>query len=153
MWKFRLNHIVFFCSHGLFPCECLDLSGQIGYSLSLDCIRENPCSDLPKSGFILERNMHFVVANIVTPLTQSREVSFVTLWGGRRVKYFVSLGICSAKCLLNCFLFDVCAPSVQAAESLPCVWVKVSFLGHQFSALRAFHPMPCYVQRGLHFLD
>ncbi|CAL1148547.1 unnamed protein product, partial [Cladocopium goreaui] len=40
--------------------------------------------------FILERNMHFVVANIVTPLTQSKGVSFVTLWGGRRVDYFVS---------------------------------------------------------------
>ncbi|CAL1173608.1 unnamed protein product [Cladocopium goreaui] len=40
--------------------------------------------------FILERNMHFVVANIVTPLTQSKGVSFVALWGGRRVDYFVS---------------------------------------------------------------
>jgi hypothetical protein len=44
-------------------------------------------------GFILERNMHFVVANIVMPLTQSKRISFVTLWGGRRVDYFVSLGI------------------------------------------------------------
>ncbi|CAL1156744.1 unnamed protein product [Cladocopium goreaui] len=40
--------------------------------------------------FILERNMHFVVANIVMPLTQSKRISFVTLWGGRRVDYFVS---------------------------------------------------------------
>ena len=48
---------------------------------------------MSKSGFILERNMHFVVANIVTPLTQSKGVSFVALWGGRRVDYFVSLGI------------------------------------------------------------
>eukprot|EP00913_Durusdinium_trenchii_P017245 g16215.t1 len=40
--------------------------------------------------FILERNMHFVVANIVRPLTQSKGVSFVTLWGGRQVDYFVS---------------------------------------------------------------
>ncbi|CAL1156681.1 unnamed protein product [Cladocopium goreaui] len=43
--------------------------------------------------FILERNMHFVVANIVRPLTaltQSKGVSFVSLWGGRRVDYFVS---------------------------------------------------------------
>ena len=36
--------------------------------------------------------MHFVVANIVRPLTQSKGVSFVTLWGGRQVDYFVSLG-------------------------------------------------------------
>eukprot|EP00435_Cladocopium_sp_Y103_P002100 s757_g1.t1 len=40
--------------------------------------------------FILERNMHFVVANIVKPLTQSKGVSFVSLWGGRQVDYFVS---------------------------------------------------------------
>ena len=52
------------------------------------------CPNLCKSGFILERNMHFVVANIVTPLTQSKGVSFVTLWGGRRVDYFVSLDHC-----------------------------------------------------------
>eukprot|EP00913_Durusdinium_trenchii_P020421 g19185.t1 len=40
--------------------------------------------------FILERNMHFVVANVVRPLTQSKGVSFVTLWGGKQVDYFVS---------------------------------------------------------------
>ncbi|CAK8987616.1 unnamed protein product, partial [Durusdinium trenchii] len=40
--------------------------------------------------FILERNMHFVVANIVRPLTCDKQVSFVTLWGGRQVDYFVS---------------------------------------------------------------
>ena len=41
--------------------------------------------------------MHFVVANIVRPLTaltQSKGVSFVSLWGGRRVDYFVSLDHC-----------------------------------------------------------
>ena len=58
-------------------------------------VGENFRSNVSKSGFILERNMHFVVANIVTPLTQSKGVSFVTLWGGRRVDYFVSLGIFS----------------------------------------------------------
>ena len=36
--------------------------------------------------------MHFVVANVVRPLTQSKGVSFVTLWGGRQVDYFVLLG-------------------------------------------------------------
>ena len=36
--------------------------------------------------------MHFVVANIVRPLTCDKQVSFVTLWGGRQVDYFVSLG-------------------------------------------------------------
>eukprot|EP00438_Fugacium_kawagutii_P022771 Skav200416 [mRNA] locus=scaffold3377:5448:9919:+ [translate_table: standard] len=41
-------------------------------------------------GFILAYNMHFVVSNIVRPLTKSKGVSFVTLWGGRRVDYFVS---------------------------------------------------------------
>eukprot|EP00438_Fugacium_kawagutii_P036119 Skav236838 [mRNA] locus=scaffold1027:112086:122184:+ [translate_table: standard] len=40
--------------------------------------------------FILESNMHFVVANIVKPLTKSKQVSFVSLWGGRQVDYFVS---------------------------------------------------------------
>ncbi|CAL1141141.1 unnamed protein product [Cladocopium goreaui] len=34
--------------------------------------------------------MHFVVANIVRPLTQSKRVSFVSLWGGRQLDYFVS---------------------------------------------------------------
>ena len=43
--------------------------------------------------------MHFVVANIVTPLTQSKGVSFVTLWGGRRVDYFVSLDHCFWQCV------------------------------------------------------
>eukprot|EP00438_Fugacium_kawagutii_P023264 Skav224629 [mRNA] locus=scaffold1903:88342:89974:+ [translate_table: standard] len=45
---------------------------------------------LMKKSFILEYNMHFVVANLVRPLTKSKGVSFVTLWGGRRVDYFVS---------------------------------------------------------------
>ncbi|CAK9116133.1 unnamed protein product [Durusdinium trenchii] len=40
--------------------------------------------------FILERNMHFVVANIVRPLACNKRESFVTLWGGRQVDYFVS---------------------------------------------------------------
>ncbi|CAL1141939.1 unnamed protein product [Cladocopium goreaui] len=56
--------------------------------------------------FILERNMHFVVANIVRPLTQSKGVSFVSLWGGRQVDYFVSHSwgtsfphfVCSIQC-------------------------------------------------------
>jgi len=40
--------------------------------------------------FILDRNMHFVVSNIVRPLTCDRQVSFVSLWGARQVDYFVS---------------------------------------------------------------
>ena len=48
--------------------------------------------------------MHFVVANIVRPLTQSKRVSFVSLWGGRQVDYFVSLGMLLAKLFLKCFL-------------------------------------------------
>ena len=35
--------------------------------------------------------MHFIVANIVTPLTSQRQTSFVGLWGGRKVDYFVCL--------------------------------------------------------------
>ena len=35
--------------------------------------------------------MHFIVANIVMPLTRKKEVSFVALWGGRPVDYFVLL--------------------------------------------------------------
>eukprot|EP00438_Fugacium_kawagutii_P014363 Skav231769 [mRNA] locus=scaffold739:186093:196299:- [translate_table: standard] len=41
-------------------------------------------------GFIWEYNMHFVVSNLVRPLTKSKQVSFVDLWGGRRGDYFVS---------------------------------------------------------------
>eukprot|EP00438_Fugacium_kawagutii_P007690 Skav213155 [mRNA] locus=scaffold31:72343:75091:- [translate_table: standard] len=41
-------------------------------------------------GFIWEYNMHFVVSNLVRPLTKSKQISFVDLWGGRRVDYFVS---------------------------------------------------------------
>eukprot|EP00438_Fugacium_kawagutii_P014350 Skav202499 [mRNA] locus=scaffold32:146273:151503:- [translate_table: standard] len=41
-------------------------------------------------GFILEYNMHFVVSNLVRPLTKSKQIAFVDLWGGRRVDYFVS---------------------------------------------------------------
>ena len=54
-------------------------------------LHEN-AAQIPHRGFILERDMHFVVANIVKPLTESKEVSFVTLWGGRQVDYFVPLG-------------------------------------------------------------
>ncbi|CAE7594077.1 pmpB [Symbiodinium natans] len=43
-----------------------------------------------QSFILLDRNMHFVVANIVRPLTRSQQVSFVSLWGGREVSYFVS---------------------------------------------------------------
>ena len=40
--------------------------------------------------FLLERNMHFVVANIVKPLTEKRQTSFVSLLQGKSVSYFVS---------------------------------------------------------------
>ncbi|CAE7462267.1 unnamed protein product, partial [Symbiodinium sp. CCMP2456] len=40
--------------------------------------------------FVLERNMHFVVANIVEPLTEKRQTSFVSLLQGKPVSYFVS---------------------------------------------------------------
>ena len=56
------------------------------------------------------------------------------------------------KVVLNMFeLFssNVCTPSAQTPPSLPYLW-KVPFLGHQFSALCAVHPMPCSVQRGPH---
>ena len=45
------------------------------------------------------------------------------------------------------FPSNICAPSVQAAPSLYGV-LKVPFLGRQLSALRAFHPVPCFVQEG-----
>ena len=59
------------------------------------------------------------------------------------------------KVVLNMFeLFssNVCTPSAQTPPSLPYLW-KVPFLGHQFSALCAVHPVPCAVQRGPHFWD
>ena len=40
--------------------------------------------------FLLDRNMHFVVSNIVLPLTAKKKVSFVDLLGSRRVDFFVS---------------------------------------------------------------
>ena len=117
-------------------------------------------SNLPKSGYILERNMHFVVANIVTPLTQSKGVSFVTLWGGRRVDYFVPLDPFFGKFLnMMCFisfqgLCSLCPILLQNASlAFLCVLGKVPFLGHQFSALCAVHSVPCAVQRGPQFLD
>ena len=79
-------------------------------------------------GFLLERNMHFVVANIVVPLTQSKGVSFVTLWGGRKVDYFVRLGrICGPllfrKLALNCFTSRISVYSLynSCCPSLPCL--------------------------------
>eukprot|EP00435_Cladocopium_sp_Y103_P068799 s64_g32.t1 len=39
---------------------------------------------------LLTRNMHFVVSNIVRPLTHKTQSSFVSLWGGKAVDYFVS---------------------------------------------------------------
>ena len=42
--------------------------------------------------FILDRNMHFVVNNIVRPLTCDRQVSFVSLWGGRQAGVSKNLG-------------------------------------------------------------
>ena len=104
--------------------------------------------------------MHFVVANIVTPLTQSKGVSFVTLWGGRRVDYFVSLDHCFRQSF-KADLFPFPPPFIRSLSSsapkrvqcVLCIFGKVPFLGHQFSALRAVHPVPCSVQRGPHFLD
>ena len=40
--------------------------------------------------WILQRNMHYVVSNVVLPLTSNNRSSFVALWGGRPVDYFVS---------------------------------------------------------------
>ena len=40
--------------------------------------------------WILQRNMHYVVSNVVLPLTSKNRSSFVALWGGRPVDYFVS---------------------------------------------------------------
>ena len=40
--------------------------------------------------FILDRNMHFVVSNIVVPLTAKEQVSFASLLGGMPVLFFVS---------------------------------------------------------------
>ena len=57
------------------------------------------------------------------------------------------------KVVFELFSSNVCAPFAQAPPSLPCVLGKVPFLGHELSALRVFHPMPCVVQRGPHFLD
>ena len=89
-------------------------------------------SNVPKSGFILERNMHFVVANIVTPLTQSKGVSFVTLWGGRRVDYFVPLDstiFCWQSFIKKHDVFHILPTFVQslsnpASERAQCICVR-----------------------------
>ena len=57
------------------------------------------------------------------------------------------------KVVFELFSSNVCAPFAQAPPSLHCVLGKVPFLGRQLSALRAFHPVPCSVQRGPHFVD
>ena len=111
--------------------------------------------------------MHFVVANIVRPLTAltPKQRSFLCkslrVAGGWTTLCHLTIALAKVfeivfSCCLNCcFLYfscNICAPSVQAAPSLYGV-LKVPILGRQLSALRAFHPVPCFVQRGPHFLD
>ncbi|CAE7466959.1 pmpB, partial [Symbiodinium pilosum] len=40
-------------------------------------------------GFLLQRNMHYVVGNLVLPLTAQKQCSFVTLCGNKPVDFFV----------------------------------------------------------------
>ena len=40
--------------------------------------------------FLLQRNMHYVVGNLVLPLTSQKQCSFVTLCGNKPVDFFVS---------------------------------------------------------------
>ena len=40
--------------------------------------------------FLLQRNMHYVVGNLVLPLTADKQCSFVTLCGNKAVDFFVS---------------------------------------------------------------
>ena len=95
-------------------------------------VRENTCPNLFNSGFILERNMHFVVANIVRPLTQSKRVSFVSLWGGRQVDYFVSLGMLLAKLFLNCFLPTFVHLLPKPLQASPAFWGRSHSWGTSF---------------------
>ena len=95
-------------------------------------VRENTCPNLFNSGFILERNMHFVVANIVRPLTQSKGVSFVSLWGGRQVDYFVSLGMLLAKLFLNCFLPTFVHLLPKPLQASPAFWGRSHSWGTSF---------------------
>ena len=86
------------------------------------------CWRRSKWGFILERNMHFVVANIVRPLTCNKRVSFVTLWGGRQVDYFVSLGhVSSSGDETNLFWMfarnDVLYTFMYTAHCMLYIWV------------------------------
>lgn len=50
------------------------------------------------SGFIADSNSHFVCSSIVRPLTERKRASFVSLWGGRPVDYFVSLSFSFQLC-------------------------------------------------------
>jgi len=45
--------------------------------------------------FILDRNMHYVVSNIVLPLTEPSKSSFAAIWGRQTVTHFVSHSWCT----------------------------------------------------------
>ena len=108
------------------------------------------CSNVSKPGFILEHNMHFVVANIVTPLTQSKGVSFVTLWGGRRVDYFVSLDHSSWQCFKTLFVSNssnVCAVSVRSCSYMLLLrFVRLGLRSHSWgtSFPHFVHSIQCH---------
>ena len=76
--------------------------------------------------------MHFVVANIVRPLTQSKGASFVSLRGGRQVDYFVSLGMLLAKLILNCFLPTFAYLLPKPLQASPAFWVRSHSWGTSF---------------------
>ena len=76
------------------------------------------CPHLFNSGLILERNMHFVVANIVRPLTQSKGVSFVSLWGWQAGGLLCVTWHAFGKVVFDLFSSNVCAPFVHATPSL-----------------------------------
>ena len=65
-------------------------------------------------------------------LTQSKGVSFVSLWGGRQVDYFVSLGMLLAKLFLKCFLTTFVHLLPKPLQASPAFWGRSHSWGTSF---------------------
>ena len=50
-------------------------------------------------------------------------------------------------------LLGILVPGSPSSRNVDASLAEVTFLGHKFCPLRAFHPLPRLVQGGPHFLD
>ncbi|CAK8988283.1 CSC1-like protein At4g15430 [Durusdinium trenchii] len=72
--------------------------------------------------FIADSNSHFVCSSIVRPLTERKRASFVSLWGGRPVDYFVSASLGTA---FSCFVRSIRHHAIF--KQGPYSWERVSY--------------------------